>query len=104
MTKSGRKQFTAEEKLHIIEEGKSKGVKVTCAKYGIYSGSYYYWKRKLLTDGEQGLKGTYHKQNKARIKTLEKEVETLKLLLAEEKLQSRLKDDLLQKKYPELRK
>jgi len=32
------------------------------------------------------------------------EVETLKLLLAEEKLASRLKDDLLEKKYPELRK
>jgi len=104
ITKSGRKQFTPEEKLRIIEECKLHGVKLTCSKYGIYTGAYYYWKKKLLVHGQQGLHGTYSKQDKARLKTLEKEVQTLKLLLAEEKLQSRLKDDLLKKKYPELRK
>ena len=104
ITSSGKKQFTKEEKLLIIEECKSEGVKSTCGKYGIYPGSYYYWKRKLMNEGAHGLEGTYHKQTKARIKILEKELETLKLLLAEEQLQSRLKDDLLKKKYPELRK
>jgi len=38
------------------------------------------------------------------IKKLEKENEALKLMLAEKELESRLKDDLLKKKYPELRK
>ena len=103
-TQSGRKHFTVTEKLQIIEECKSNGVINTCSKYGIYPGSYYYWKKQLLLNGDTGLDGSKRKKDKSRLKTLEKEVETLKLLLAEEKLASRLKDDLLEKKYPELRK
>jgi putative transposase len=38
------------------------------------------------------------------IKKHEKENEALKLMLADKELESRLKDDLLKKKYPELRK
>ena len=102
-TPSGRKQFTTEEKLKIIAECQENGVKVTCSKYGIYAASYYNWKKKFMSKGEQGLQHGNIKKAKARIGTLEKELETLKLLLAEEKLQSRLKDDLLKKKYPELR-
>ena len=103
-SQSGRKQYTTSEKLQIIEECKSEGVRVTCSKYGIYPGSYYYWKKQLLSNGEEGLNIMARKKDKAQIKTLEKEVLTLKLLLAEEKLQSRVKDDLLKKKYPEARK
>ena len=44
------------------------------------------------------------KNHEALFKKLEKENETLKLILAEKELESRLKDDLLKKKYPELRK
>lgn len=101
---SGRKHFTTEEKLKIIAECQNNGVKLTCAKHGIYPGSYYYWKKQLLQIGEQGLDHGNRKANLALIKTLKKEVETLKLMLAEEQLESRLKDELLQKKYPELRK
>ena len=104
VTPSGRKHYTTEEKLRIITECQEQGVKVICSKYGIYPGSYYYWKKKLLLSGEQGLSRSYQKKDQARLKKLEKEVETLKLLLAEEQLKSRLKDDLLKKKYPELRK
>ncbi|MEE9372701.1 MAG: transposase [Saprospiraceae bacterium] len=104
ITQSGRKQYTVEEKLKIIEEIRENGVRLTCSKYGIYPGSYYYWKRQLLTQSEQGLVRSYNKATKSKVKLLEKQVETLKLLLAKEKLESRLKDDLLKKKYPELRK
>ena len=103
-TQSGRKQYTTTEKLQIIEECKAKGVKVTCSKYGIYPGSYYYWKKQLFQNGDSGLGHGNRKRDKSMIKTLKKEVETLKLLLAESELKSRLKDDLLVKKYPELRK
>jgi len=44
------------------------------------------------------------KDHEVLIKKLEKENEALKLMLAEKELESRLKDDLLKKKYPELRK
>jgi len=99
-----RKQFSTEEKLKIISECQESGVKTTCSKYGIYPGSYYYWKKQLLQNGEGGLEHGNRKKDRSLIKTLKKEVETLKLLLAESELKSRLKDDLLEKKYPELRK
>ena len=103
-TKSGRKQFSSREKLQIIAECQENGVTITCSKYGIYPGSYYYWKKQILLDGSDGLDHANRKKDKSRIQTLEKQLETLKLLLAEEKLASRMKDDLLEKKYPELRR
>ena len=103
-TEKGSKKFTKDEKLKIIQECKDKGVKLTCEKYGIYPASYYYWKNKLLMDGEDGLTTRRLRSTTARVKQLEKELETLKLLFAEEQLQSRLKDDLLKKKYPKLRR
>jgi len=103
-SKTEKQPFTKEDKLKIISECQEKGVKITCSKYGIYPGSYYYWKKQLLQNGEEGLNHGNLKKDKSLIKTLKKEVETLKLLLAESELKSRLKDDLLQKKYPELRK
>jgi putative transposase len=44
------------------------------------------------------------KDHELLFKKLEKENEALKLMLAEKELESRLKDDLLKKKYPELKK
>jgi len=104
LTPKGRKSFTSEEKLKIISECQRDGVKVTCAKYGIYPASYYNWKKKLTTNGEEGLEHGNIKKAKSRIQKLEKELEAMKLLFAEEQLKSRLKDELLKKKYPELRK
>jgi len=88
--------------MEIIQECKDKGVTVTCSKHGIYPATYYYWKKKLLVHSD--LRHGNTRKNRSRIKALEKEVQALKLLLAEEKLQSRLKDELLEKKYPELRR
>jgi putative transposase len=44
------------------------------------------------------------KDHASLFRKFETENEALKLLLAEKELESRLKDDLLKKKYPELRK
>ena len=43
------------------------------------------------------------KERLALIKKLEKENQKLKELLAEEKLEGKLKDEMLKKKYPHLR-
>jgi len=54
-----------------------------------------------------GAVGLDHGITKARLKKiaeLEQEVELLKQLLAEKELVSRLKDDLLKKKYPKVRR
>jgi len=104
VTETGTKKFTKDEKLAIIRESVDNGVKVTLAKYDLYPATFYYWKNKLSMHGEDGLSHRTMKDHQAEIKRLEKENETLKLLLAEKDLASKLKDDLLKKKYPELRK
>lgn len=104
ITEKGTKKFTQSEKLAILKEAGEKGVKVTLAKYDIYPATYYYWKNKLALEGEDGLNHRTLKDQQQRIKQLEKENRELKILLAEKELQGKLKDELLKKKYPELRK
>lgn len=103
-TEKGTKKFTKKEKLGIIEEASKHGVKSTLAKYDLYPGTFYYWKKKLIVYGEDGLDHKLLKDASKTISALEKENEQLKLLLAEKELESKLKDDLLKKKYPELRR
>lgn len=104
VTEKGTKKFTKAEKLSIIAEAKEKGVNITLVKYGLYPGTYYYWKRRLAADGESGLDHKRVKNQEAEIKRLEQENTALKLLLAEKQLEGRLKDDLLKKKYPDLKR
>jgi len=58
----------------------------------------------MTIHGADGLDHSSHKIQSVRIKQLEKENEALKILLAEKELASKLKDELLKKKYPELRR
>ena len=103
-TKKGTKKYTTREKLAILEEGKNRGVKVTLAKYGLYPATYYYWKKKHLVYGEEGLSHRSTKHLESDIKRLEQENEQLKILLAEKELEGKLKDEMLKKKYPEMRR
>ncbi len=103
-TDKGIKKFSKEEKLAILDEGKRHGIKVTLAKYSLFPATYYYWRKKFNVYGEEGLTHQVVNDHEVLIKKLEKENEALKLMLAEKELESRLKDDLLKKKYPELRK
>lgn len=100
----GTMKFTVEEKLAIIKEASEKGVKVTLDKYGLYPATFYYWKNNLLGHQKDGLNHKTLKDCQKQIKKLEKMVKTLKLLIAEKELESKLKDEMLKKKYPELRK
>lgn len=103
-TEKGSKKFSKEEKLRIIKESDRNGQKITLAKYGIYASTFHYWKKKYLIHGEAGLSHRKLKDTEVFIKKLEKENESLKILLAEKELESKLKDELLKKKYPELRR
>lgn len=103
-TEKGTKKFTKSEKLAIIKEAGENGVKLTLSKYDLYPATYYYWKKKLLVYGEEGLDHRTIKAQESEIKRLEKENEALKILLAEKELAGKLKDELLKKKYPELRR
>ncbi len=103
-TEKGIKKYTTSEKLAILREGQEKGVKATLSKYGLFPATYYYWKKKHLIYGEDGLAHQTMKDRETRIKNLEKENEQLKILLAEKELEGKLKDEILKKKYPELRR
>ena len=98
-TEKGTKKFNDEEKLSIIAEAQKHGVKVTLEKYDLYPATYYYWKKQLKLSSPNDDKAL-----RLRIKHLEKENTALKQLLAETQLASKLKDDLLKKKYPNLKR
>ena len=104
ITPKGTKKYNKEEKLSILREASAKGVKVTLEKYALYPGTYYYWKRKYESMGEPGMDHGITKERLAMIRELKKENALLKKLLAEEKLQGELKNEMLKKKYPHLRK
>lgn len=96
-TEKGTKKFSKEEKIAIIKEAELHGVTYTLGKYDLRPGTFYYWKRKLTVYGEEGLTHVRNKDLEHQVKTLEKENEALKILLAERELESKLKDDLLKK-------
>jgi len=98
------KKFSKEEKLKILKEAGLQGVTTTLNKYSIYPATYYSWKKKYTEMGEVGLDHGITKEKLKRIHELESENELLKQLLAEKELESKLKDELLKKKYPKLRK
>ena len=100
-----KRTFSKEEKLKILEEAKREGVQVTIRKYGIYTGTYYSWRKKLLVDGESGLSDPLiRRKTNQRLAQLEDEVSLLKQLLAERDMEIALRDELLKKKYPMARK
>jgi len=99
-----RKKFSTEEKLKIIQEVKEQGVKTTLDKYGVYPATYYEWKRKLEAMGEKGLEWGMTPERLKEVRRLEKKNQQLKQLVAEQQLESTLKDELLKKKYPRARK
>lgn len=103
-TQKGTKKFTDKEKLVIIKEAEQAGVKPTLLKYGLYPATFYYWKKKLADAGVEGLAHGVTKERLAMIRNLQKENNALKQLVAEKELESKLKDEMLKKKYPHLRK
>lgn len=102
--KKVKRHKTREEKLAILKEASVKGVRRTLEKHGIYAATFYSWKNKFDEMGELGLDHSMTKDRIEKIKSLEQEVELLKQLLAEKELEGKLKDELLKKKYPKVRK
>lgn len=99
-----KRTFTKEQKMSILKEASEQGVTKTLAKHRIYPATYYSWKEKLGSMGEQGLDYGMTKAHLKRIRTLEKENKLLKELVAEKELAGKLKDELLKKTYALRRK
>lgn len=96
-----KRRWSKEEKLNILKEAKTEGVQITLRKYGVYTATYYSWRKKYIVAGEAGIEDTAsRRKDKKYIRKLEDEVGLLKQLLAERDLEIALRDDLLKKKYP----
>lgn len=95
-----KRKFTKSEKLKILKEAKLQGVTVTLEKYAVYPSTFYSWKKKADSMGEKGLSHGMTPAHLKEIRRLEKENLLLKQIIAEKELESKLKDDLLKKKYP----
>ncbi|MEG4230485.1 transposase [Microcoleus sp. N9_B1] len=93
-----KRKFTTEEKLNIIKEASEQGVKQTLEKHSVFPASYYAWKKKMETMGEEGFAHGMTPDQLKRIRELEKENKLLKEILIQKELEGKLKDELLKKK------
>jgi putative transposase len=96
-TEKGTKKFTKEEQLAILKEANETSVKATLEKYALYPATFYYWKKKHESQDADGLNHSSVKEKLKKLKELEKENRKLKELLAQEQLESALKNEMLKK-------
>lgn len=94
-----KRTFSKEEKLKIIKEASEQGVKATLEKHNIFPASYYSWKKKFQTMGEEGFIHGITPEQIKRIRELEKENKALKEIVIQKELEGKLKDELLKKKF-----
>ena len=92
--KKTRRKFTPEEKLSILQEVEREGTIETCRKYHLSSSMISSWKRKYLSQGLTGLKGSYRRIDPA-VRALEQENERLKRLIAKQAIEIDFKTELL---------
>ena len=84
-----KQKFTTQDKLSIVKEAATKGVKETLAKYDVYAATYYSWKKKFEEMGEEGFQHGMTTKKLRQLKALEKENQQLKELVAEKELRIR---------------
>jgi len=94
-----RKKYSAEEKIRIVLEGLrgEKTIAELCRYEGITQNSYYKWSKEFLEAGKQRLSGNTARQASSnQVKNLRKELDQMKLMVAELSLKNRvLKKSLL---------
>ena len=93
-----RKNWTVSEKLVIIQEADGNEVVETYRKYGVSTGTYYNWKKKFETNGEEGLKVTYDNRSKE-LKSAEEEIRIFRKLLTDREIELEVQKELFKKKF-----
>jgi len=81
-----RRQWTAAEKLKIVEEGRQSGqsVSAVCRRHGIAVGQFYAWEKKARQGALAGLQTRKQKRaGTAREAQLEAEISKLRAVVAE---------------------
>ena len=94
-----RKKYSAEEKIRIVLDGLRGETTIAelCRQEGINQNLYYKWSKEFLEAGKQRLAGNTNRQATSdEVKDLRREMDQLKLLVAELSLKIRvLKKSLL---------
>ncbi len=88
-----RRKYTAEDKIRIILEGMKREVSTAelCRKEGINPNVYYVWTKDFMEAGKARLQGDNRRQaNESEVMELRRENERLKVLLAEQLLETSL--------------
>lgn len=93
-----RRQWSVEEKLHILQEAEAESALSVCRNHGISGNTFYKWKHAYEEAGVSGLKPKKRgPHSDPEQKRLEKENERLKKILAEKELELQIKEELLKK-------
>lgn len=95
---------TPEEREGILRGIQKMGLTAGLRFYNIGKTTYYEWLEKYNRSGLDGLRDGRSQTNEAELKKLKKENLALKELLAEERLASKMKDELLKKKFAQQKK
>ena len=88
-----RKQYSAEEKIRIVLDGLRGEATISelCRREGIAESLYYSWSKEFLEAGKRRLAGdTERAANTGDVKTLRREAQELKEVVAEQALEIRL--------------
>lgn len=86
-----RRKYSAEDKIRIILEGMKREISVVelCRREGISPNVYYIWVKDFMEGGKARLMGdTRRNATDSEVKTLRRENEKLKVLLAEQVLEA----------------
>lgn len=92
----GKRSFTPEERLSLLQEAERDGYMETCRKYNLSPSLLAKWKQRYQAKGAEGLKPAY-KRIDPEVRALEEENERLKRIIARQALELEVKTEMLKK-------
>lgn len=92
----GKRSFTPEERLSLLQEAERDGYMETCRKYNLSPSLLARWKQRYQAKGAEGLKPAY-KRIDPEVRALEEENERLKRIIARQALELEVKTEMLKK-------
>jgi putative transposase len=94
--KKGRRNWTIEQKLQIIQEADQFGITEVLRKNNLSPSLYQRWKREFNQHGVAGIQPKYHTVD-PELKALQAENDRLKRIVANQALELEFKNELLKK-------
>jgi transposase-like protein len=92
----GKRSFSPEERLSLLQEAERDGYMETCRKYNLSPSLLAKWKQRYQAKGAEGLKPAYRRID-PEVRALEEENERLKRIIARQALELEVKTEMLKK-------